>query len=192
MTLDRPQYWDLLNDTDQQLYLKISAALSAPSSRNKKGKRIADFREILEALVLFECSEEEERWARCLVCGVCLIPPGIAVNTTQLRHLVLKCKSSINGSLKALGFDKIITKHWAYEWLMERIPYLRGKPTDLKQWTIRVCSHVVPFGITWNFAKVSPFAEESATTTTTFPELNFDEESADDIADFMSDCELPP
>jgi hypothetical protein len=179
MTLSRPQYWDLLNYNDQQLYLQISAALSAPSSRNKRGKRIADFREVLEALVLFECSDEEEKWKKCLVCGVCLIPPGIAVNTTQLKHLVLKCKSTLNGSLKALGFDKIITKPWAYEWLMERIPYLRGKPRDLRQWTIRICSRAGEC----DAAKVTPFPGDS-TTMESLELHHFNEESNDELADF--------
>jgi hypothetical protein len=153
---------------------------------------MTDFREILEALVLFECSDEEEKWKRCLVCGVCIVAPGIAVNTTQLKRLVLKCKSSINGSLKGLGFDKIITKPWAYEWFLQQIPYLRDRPTELRQWTIRFCSRPVSLGIlgftaaTNSSVVLVPLPDDS--TMTHFQELHLTDDSTDDVADIMSDC----
>jgi hypothetical protein len=134
------QYWDLLTSEDKEVYRRINAALAAPTSRNKRNKRVDDFREILEAIELFQDSGAEDRWKRCLVCGVCMIPKGIAVNTTQLKRLVFKCKSSINGSLKRLGWGTILSKPSAYEDLLNQIPYLREHPAEVRQWTIRVGS----------------------------------------------------
>jgi hypothetical protein len=133
-------YWDFLTNDDKDVYRRINVALAAPTSRNKRNKRVDDFREILDAIELFEDSDVDDRWKRCLVCGICKLPNGIAVNTTQLKKLVFKCKSSINGSLKRLGWDTIVSKPNAYEELLNQIPYLRDHPTEVRQWTIRVGS----------------------------------------------------
>jgi hypothetical protein len=135
-----PQYWTLISDDDKAVYRRISAALSAPTSRNKRNRRIEDFQAILDALEVFENSDTDDKWKRCLVCGICRLPGGIAVNTTQLKHLVFKCKSSINGALKGLGYDLIITEPAASEKLLQEIPYLRDNPAELRRWTIRTSS----------------------------------------------------
>jgi hypothetical protein len=134
------QYWDFLTNEDKEVYKRINMALAAPTNRNRRNKRVDDFREILEAIELFEDSDTEDRWKRCLVCGICKIPNGIAVNTTQLKRLVFKCKSSINGSLKRLGWDLIVSKSSAYDDLLKEIPYLRDHPAEVRQWTIRIGS----------------------------------------------------
>jgi hypothetical protein len=135
-----PQHWELLSDTDKEVYRRISTALSAPSSRNKRNKRINDFREILDAIEIFINSNEADRWKRCLVCGVCRLTDGIAVNVPQLKKLIFKCKSSINGALKGLGYDIVVAKTASCPELLRLIPVLRNCPTELRQWTIRICS----------------------------------------------------
>jgi hypothetical protein len=135
-----PQYWTLISDDDKAVYRRISTALSAPTSRNKRNRRIEDFQAILDALEVFQNSDTDDKWKRCLVCGICRLPRGIAVNTTQLKHLVFKCKSSINGALKGLGYNDIITGPAASEELLREIPYLRDNPAELRRWTIRTSS----------------------------------------------------
>jgi hypothetical protein len=133
-----PQHWDLLNDTDKSIYLHLSAALSAPSSRNKRNKRADDFQQILEAIELFENWNEPDKWKRCLVCGICRIPNGIAVHTAQLKKLISKCKSSINGSLKCLGYDIVLPKASSCQELLNAIPQLQDHHGELRKWTIRM------------------------------------------------------
>jgi len=135
-----PQYWGLLTDDDKAVYRRITAALSAPTNRNKRNRRIEDFQAILDALEVFENSDAEGKWKRCLVCGVCKLSSAIAVNTTQLKRLVFKCKSSINGALKGLGYDLIMAHPDAGEELLQQVPYLRDNPAELRRWTIRTCS----------------------------------------------------
>jgi hypothetical protein len=134
---DKPQYWDLLDDDDKGIYLRIRAALSAPMTRNRRNKRIEDFRAIIDAIEVFQNSDVENKWRRCLVCGMCRLRNGIAVNTTQLKRLVFKCKSSINGSLKGLGYGVIVTDPSAGDELLEEIPYLRDNGIEFRRWTIR-------------------------------------------------------
>lgn len=135
-----PNHWDLLNEDDKEIYRQISAALSAPTSKNKRNKKIDDFTEVIVAIERFENTDEKDRWKRCLVCGVCQLSNGIAVNITQLKRLVFKCKSSINGSLKGMGYDTVVSKTSACEELLEAIPYLRNNTTELRQWTVRLRS----------------------------------------------------
>jgi hypothetical protein len=142
-TEQTPRFFSLLSDKDRDVYLRICSALSAPSSRNKRNTRMNDFEEIVEAIDLYENSEQEDKWKRCLACGLVKLTAGIAVNTNQLRHLVFKCRSSINGSLKGIGYDSIVTKPEATEELLNLIPALRTQPAELKQWTIRTRTRVV-------------------------------------------------
>jgi hypothetical protein len=135
-----PRHWELLSEADKGVYLRISAALSAPSCRNKRNKRIDDFKEILDAIEVFENSNQSDKWKRCLVCGVCRIPNGIAVNITQLKKLVFKCKSSINGSLKGLGYEIVVSRTSSCTELLDTIPHLRMDTTELRQWTVRMMS----------------------------------------------------
>jgi hypothetical protein len=74
--------------------MSIGAALSAPSNPNK---RIDDFREIIEPVELFINSNDVDKWRRSLVCGVFRLANRIAVNIAQLKWLVFKSKSLING-----------------------------------------------------------------------------------------------
>jgi hypothetical protein len=99
-----------------------------------------DFKEIMDAIDLFIEADDVDRWKRCLVCGVCRIPNGIALNIAQLKKLVFKCKSSINGSLKGLGYDIVIGKTSTCSELFEALPQLRLSPGELRQWTVRMRS----------------------------------------------------
>jgi hypothetical protein len=134
---DEPRHWDLLDYDDKGIYLRICAVLSAPTNRNRRNKRIEDFRAIIDAIEVFQNSDVENKWRRCLVCGLCRLRNGIAVNTTQLKRLVFKCKSSINESLKRLGYGIITTDPSASDEFLEEIPYLKDNATEFRRWTIR-------------------------------------------------------
>jgi hypothetical protein len=139
-----PQHWELLSEDDKEVYRRITAALSAPSNRNKRNKRIDDFREIIDAVELFVNSDDTDKWKRSLVCGVCRLANGIAVNIAQLKRLVFKCKSSINGSLKGLGYEIVISKTASCAELFQVLPQLHNHPGELRQWTVRLRSDTRP------------------------------------------------
>jgi hypothetical protein len=96
-----------------------------------------DFQAVIGAIEVFENTDTADKWKRCLVCGMCTLPNGIAVNTTQLRWLVFKCKLSINGSLNGLGYGLIVTDQSAGEELLSAIPDLRENCVEFRRWTIR-------------------------------------------------------
>lgn len=130
-----PKYWDLLNPDDQHIYREMHHAITAPIT--KKASRVDDFKEIVDAIDLFENINDDDKWKRCLVCGIFKVKNMIAVNICQLKYLVSKCKSSINGSLRRIGFGKTVKKANVYELLFESIPFLKTNPSELRKWTMR-------------------------------------------------------
>ncbi|OHT11156.1 hypothetical protein TRFO_01053 [Tritrichomonas foetus] len=139
--VERPPHWDLLSEDDKEVYIGISKVLSAPTNRNKRNRRIDDFKEIVDALEIFIEKDEEEAWKRRLVCGICLLDNGIAVNIARLRKIIFKCKSSINGSLKGLGYGSVISRTSSCTELFEKIPFLKSNTAELRQWTVRMRTH---------------------------------------------------
>ena len=137
---DAPPHFEILSEDDKQMYARICAAVQAPSLRNKRNKRADDFRDVLEAIELFENHDIEGKWKRCLVCGLFKFENGIAVNISVLKRLIMKCKSSINGSLKAIGYPTVSYKAANCEELLNGIPFLKGNVPELRQWTIRYTS----------------------------------------------------
>jgi hypothetical protein len=138
------KYWELLKESDQQILSSIRAALSAPTLKNKRNTRIADLQEIIETLKIYQYHCEEDTWKRLLVTGFVELEEGFAVNVTQLHTLIFKCKSSINGSLRRMGYATKITTASAFNKLFEAIPVLKMNATELRQWTIRKKSDVPP------------------------------------------------
>jgi hypothetical protein len=116
----------------------MSSALSAPSSRNIRDKRRDAFREILDAIEIFLNTNEEDKWKRSLVCGVCRLTDAIAINPARLQHLTFKCKSSINGCLKGLGYDIVVASPALSQELLRQIPVLKNDLPETRRWTIRV------------------------------------------------------
>lgn len=133
----KPKFWKLLSDEDQITYKKIQDALSQPSLKNKRNTKIDDFTDIIDAIEMYQNHNMQDKWRRCLACGFLKFDGGVAVNTSQLRILVLRCKTSINTSLKGMGYTIISGRASDCEELLNEIPCLKGNPSELRQWTVR-------------------------------------------------------
>jgi hypothetical protein len=147
----------LLSPHDKEIYLSLRAALAAPSATTHRNKKISNFREIVSAIDIFENSDQKDKWKRCLVCGLVLLPSGLAVNTTRLRHLVHQCKSSINASLKGLGYDVVVQQGECHEELLEMIPDLVSNQAELRIWTTRRKSILAPKPLNFHSALRAAF-----------------------------------
>ena len=132
-----PKFFELLSDNDRVLYNNMRSGLSSHACRNRRGKRLETFGEMLKAIKTFCIRNDEDDWKRCLVCGVCWLSNGIAINTMQFSGLLGKCKSSINGSLQMLGYKPFPCSSSQNKELLDKIPYLKQNPSDIKQWTLR-------------------------------------------------------
>lgn len=133
-----PKYWDFLSIDDKRIYRKIYDILANPNEANKmqpiQNKKFTD---IIDAIDIFENIDLQDKWKRCLVCGLVKLSDFIAVNISQLKYLIHTSKSSINGSLKKCGFDNCIKKAEGCNKLIEAIPFLRDNPSERRKWTLR-------------------------------------------------------
>jgi hypothetical protein len=132
-----PMFFSLLDDDDQRRYLDMRSVLRNSEKRYKRNKRIESLQDSLDTIQEFCVRNLPDDWKRSLVCGVCWMGQEIAVNTRQLRLLVNKCKSSINGALSKMGYGTAPVKSVMTQSLLAYIPYLKGNFVEQRQWTVR-------------------------------------------------------
>ena len=132
-----PQYWDLLSEQDKAQYTQLKLDFSAGSTKRVRNSRLETFDGILDTIRTFAERGDDNDWRRFLVCGVCWLDNAIAINTRQLRLLVSKCKSSINGSLQKMGYTTNMSHSESWKILFPHIPLLKDHFSELRQWTIR-------------------------------------------------------
>ena len=139
-----PKYFQLLDNEDKDKYLKMRLEFESSEHKYNRGKRIEHFEEILEEIRLFCMKSDQNDWKRFLVCGICWNNSILAINTRQLRLLLDKCKSSINGALAKMGYSTASTKNESCNELLVAIPFLRGNYVEQRQWSIRTRLSMTP------------------------------------------------
>jgi hypothetical protein len=137
MTSPVPAYWDLLDDDDRAGYHRLQEEFLDGNFRHTRNARLEQFDAILERIRQYAERGDGNDARRFLVCGVCWLENAIAVNTRQLRLLVTKCKSSINGSLQKMGYTVQVSHSESWKVLFSRLPGLQGHFAELRQWSVR-------------------------------------------------------
>ena len=132
-----PQFWWLLSDEDRCKYTCLKIAISSRSLKSQRNKRVETFNEILSEIQSFVVRGTKDDAVRGLACGVFWLAEGIAINTHQLRHLISKCKSSINGSLQKMGYSTSLGRTEAAIAISNAFPILKDNSTELRKWTVR-------------------------------------------------------
>ena len=135
--METPEYWDILSEEDRTQYQKMKQDFSSGVMKRVRNSRAETFDEILEVIKKFCVKNDDNDWKRYLVCGVCWMDSAIAINTRQLRLLVCKCKSSINGSLQKMGYTTNMAHSESWKILFPKIPLLKDHFPELRKWTIR-------------------------------------------------------
>lgn len=134
---ETPQYWDLLSESDKDAYNELHKEFESGVMKRARNGRAESFEEMLENIKRFCAKDDDNDWKRYLVCGVCWLDEAIAINTRQLRLLVCKCKSSINGSLQKMGYSTNMAHSESWKILFPKIPLLKDHFSELRKWTIR-------------------------------------------------------
>ena len=134
---DTPAFFALLSQSDKEGYEQLRAELSSSDRKFKRYKRIKSLQDALMAIQRFSMRGDEDDWKRYLVCGVCWMGFDIAINTRQLRLLINKCKSSINGALAKMGYSTAPIKGDISKSLVMAIPFLKGNFVEQRMWTVR-------------------------------------------------------
>jgi hypothetical protein len=173
-----PAYFPLLTLPEQEQYLSMQSRLQASPDRNRRGFRVRSFLDDLSEISISAQRGDINDWKRCCVCGVCYLNCGIAVNSRQLGVLTNRCKSSINATFKMLGYVTISARGDTNPELVDALPNLRGKTSELRQWSVRVSPHYI-------MPKFMSIVSEEAW-------MNFDPaQDRDDNSDFSSWFRVP-
>ena len=132
-----PSFFEFLSPDDQKRYHELRNILSSSDNKYKRNQRVKTFQNAIDMIKEFCCRGDGDDWKRYLVCGICWIDMDIAINTRQLRLLIDKCKSSINGALAKMGYGSEIIRGEGSQSLISKIPFLKGNFVEQRQWTIR-------------------------------------------------------
>lgn len=132
-----PKYWELLNEQDKLSYKYLRQTLASPRCKNRRNRSAKTFNDILEAIKKYVVRGDGHDHDRALVCGVCWLRNSIAINTRQLRLILSKCKSSINGSFQTLGYGTIPNGTESTAELIKYFPEFESNFPELRQWTVR-------------------------------------------------------
>ena len=135
---NRANFLEILSPADRRSFEELKTKVGSPENRYNRNKRLATFNEIIESIKSFCIRNDGDDWKRCIVCGICWIGKrDLAINTRQLRVLIAKSKSTINGALSKMGYETVPTKGSNAEDLVQTIPFLKKQYNEMRQWTIR-------------------------------------------------------
>jgi hypothetical protein len=81
--------------------------------------------------------------SRCILTGVAFAGAYCCVNTRQLKSLLGRSKSSINGGFQQLGYVSV--KARAAECIEAILPWLTKDVNAFRQWTVRCATGNSPF-----------------------------------------------
>jgi hypothetical protein len=134
-----PRHWDLLSTSDRGSYTDLHLSFSDPMRKTHRVNTWQTFADILDLVRSFVIQNNADDWRRAVVCGIYWFPDNttIAVNIRQLKLLVSKCKSSINGAFHVLGFGIQHAAGDSLTQLKRNLPFLCENFSEFKQWTIR-------------------------------------------------------
>lgn len=129
--------WDLLPEADKEIYTTLRTAFQSTTKSTSREQKKIQFKSEIRSILDFIESSDRDREDRSIVSGIAFTGPFICVNTRQLKNLIGKCKSSINGCFQQLGYVAVKTKPKARTVVLSILPSLHGDPGAQRQWTVR-------------------------------------------------------
>jgi len=158
-----PSFFSLLDAKDKNKYQELRLKFSTPDHKYNRGKRVEVFRTSLEEIQFFCNKGDANDWKRQLVCGLCWNQDFLAINTRQLRLILNKCKSSINGALLKMGYSTLPIKGECCTELIIAIPFIKGNYLEQRQWSVRTKAVPTIDSVTPDFSQFPQY--EPYTTT---------------------------
>jgi len=132
-----PSYWECLTELDKTSYVLLRNTLSSPVCKNRRNRSAQTFQEIIDTIKAFVIRNDQEDINRGMVCGLVWIGDYVAINIRQLRLLLSKCKSSINGSFQMIGYSSVPSSAEATTLLINQFPFMKNSFSEMRQWTLR-------------------------------------------------------
>lgn len=134
---DTPQYFNYLSESDKCGYNSLRCMLAKPDRRNRRNQSCESFSEMLQMIKSYIIRNDGHDWTRAIVCGIVWLTYFIMVNTRQLRILLGKCKSSINGSFQSLGYLPAVPNVNDTSNFINTFSLLKDNFSELRTWTFR-------------------------------------------------------
>jgi hypothetical protein len=139
--LPSPAHWSRLTVDDQSEYLRLVVFFAtdqrtAGSPRASNERRESVFMKEIFTVLEFVDRSSENREERSVITGICVCSPYICLNTSTLKTLLGRCKSSINGLFQDLGY-KPSRGRSPREFVVLALPSLSSDTKALRQWTVR-------------------------------------------------------
>lgn len=132
-----PLFIDLLSDDDKNKYNELREQFSSPKYKNRRNKSNNVFKNMIRSINTFINKDNNDVYKRSLVCGIVWINDMIIINTHQLRILIDKCKSSINGSFQSIGYEALPSGEEYINHIISLYPFMKNNYSELRQWTAR-------------------------------------------------------
>jgi hypothetical protein len=133
----RPDYWSVLNDAEKIGYLELRQLLGPLAVRTTRHDASMKLQVALGYIKHFAIRHNDDDWKRCLVCGILWTEEAIGLNMRQFPILLGRSKSSINAGFLQLGYSNGITNSSHIYALIHNFPFLKRRPTEIRQWTFR-------------------------------------------------------
>jgi hypothetical protein len=134
--LSTKRAWSALSSDDKQMYLTLRRNFLQRTTSTDI-PNTSRFYQDIQAVTTYINRSPDNRETRAIVVGLAMSGQFLAVNTRQLKNLLGRCKSSINGCLRHLGYFGFNTKQKSRNCVLDILPSLKTDPGALRQWTAR-------------------------------------------------------
>ena len=127
-----------LSEEDKKRYMTMRCMFSWSACRNRRNMGSGTFEKILRVIKDFVKSSPMDQTKRSLACGIFWLPQNtIAINTKHLCCLLSRCKSSINGLFRDIGYLPVPDNKEAVREFINSQSDLAVNFQDLRKWSIR-------------------------------------------------------
>ena len=181
---DEPDHFDLLTRDDQLKYKDLQAELvQLCIKRSKKNCKVQDLEEWMQKIKDFCIRGDSGDKNRCFVCGIFWIEYGIALNIEHLQILVRKCRSSLNTTLRTMGYELTEGRCDANSFFKQIIPDIGLSRHEERLWSFRSNSKTCDINTVKN--KVSYFrSSQNLSKRVRIKEIKTNDEKTDPPFEF--------
>jgi hypothetical protein len=131
------RHWTELSEYDRQRYSELRVFFRQQQKDFLRDRKSSPFGGEIVTILAFIDQSTPGRDSRCIMCGLGCAGPFLCVNTQRLKHLLGRCKSSINTSFQQIGYGVLRNRAKGRDALWAIIPELRADPGAVRQWTVR-------------------------------------------------------